>query len=62
MNRPGLGRVAFANCAPPWTSRASGPSGASAAGDLLAPVYGWFAEGFGTVDLLEANALLDTLQ
>jgi hypothetical protein len=61
MNRPGLGRVAFANCAP-RTSRASGPSGASAAGDLLAPVYGWFAEGFGTVDLLEANALLDTLQ
>jgi hypothetical protein len=53
--------VAFANCAP-RTSRASGPSGASAAGDLLAPVYGWFAEGFGTVDLLEANALLDTLQ
>jgi hypothetical protein len=37
-------------------------AGASAAGDLLAPVYGWFAEGFGTADLLAANALLDTLQ
>jgi predicted ATPase len=29
--------------------------------DLLAPVYGWFTEGFGTPDLKEARALLDTL-
>jgi class 3 adenylate cyclase/tetratricopeptide (TPR) repeat protein len=29
--------------------------------DLLAPVYGWFAEGFDTVDLKEAKALLDDL-
>jgi predicted ATPase len=28
---------------------------------LLAPVYGWFTEGFGTPDLQEAKALLDTL-
>jgi predicted ATPase len=27
--------------------------------DLLAPVYGWFTEGFGTLDLKEAKALLD---
>ena len=27
--------------------------------DLLAPVYGWFTEGFGTADLKEAKALLD---
>jgi predicted ATPase len=27
--------------------------------DLLAPVYGWFAEGFDTLDLKEARALLD---
>jgi predicted ATPase len=27
--------------------------------DLLAPVYGWFTEGFGTPDLKEAKALLD---
>ena len=27
--------------------------------DLLAPLYGWFTEGFDTVDLKEANALLD---
>jgi predicted ATPase len=29
--------------------------------DLLAPVYGWFTEGFDTVDLKEAKALLDAL-
>jgi predicted ATPase len=29
--------------------------------DLLAPVYGWFTEGFGTVDLKEAKTLLDRL-
>ena len=29
--------------------------------DLLAPVYGWFTEGFGTLDLKEANKLLDEL-
>jgi class 3 adenylate cyclase/predicted ATPase len=27
--------------------------------DLLAPVYGWFTEGFATKDLIEAKALLD---
>jgi predicted ATPase len=27
--------------------------------DLLAPVYGWFTEGFGTRDLIEAKALLE---
>ena len=26
--------------------------------DLLAPVYGWFTEGFDTLDLKEAKALL----
>jgi predicted ATPase len=29
--------------------------------DLLAPVYGWFTEGFDTLDLKEAKALLDEL-
>jgi predicted ATPase len=29
--------------------------------DLLAPVYGWFTEGFDTLDLIEAKALLDEL-
>ena len=30
--------------------------------DLLAPVYGWFTEGFDTLDLREARALLDELR
>ena len=29
--------------------------------DLLAPVYGWFTEGFDTLDLKEAKTLLDEL-
>ena len=29
--------------------------------DLLAPVYGWFTEGFDTADLKDAKALLDQL-
>ena len=30
--------------------------------DLLAPIHGWFTEGFDTLDLLEAKALLDELR
>jgi class 3 adenylate cyclase/tetratricopeptide (TPR) repeat protein len=30
--------------------------------DLLAPVYGWFTEGFDTADLKEAKTLLDNLR
>ena len=29
---------------------------------LLAPIYGWFTEGFGTADLQEAKVLLDELR
>ena len=29
--------------------------------DRLAPIYGWFTEGFDTADLKEARALLDEL-
>jgi predicted ATPase len=36
-------------------------AGQGAAHGLLAPVYGWFTEGFGTPDLVEAKQLLDTL-
>jgi predicted ATPase len=32
------------------------------AGNLLAPVYSWFTEGFGTPDLKEAKALLAELE
>jgi predicted ATPase len=30
--------------------------------DILAPVYGWFTEGFDTLDLKEAKALLEHLK
>ncbi len=30
--------------------------------DLLAPIYGWFTEGFDTADLKEAKALLGALK
>jgi predicted ATPase len=40
-----------------WADRGEGRR----ARDLLAPVYGWFTEGFGTPDLQEAKALLDAL-
>jgi predicted ATPase len=30
--------------------------------ELLAPVYGWFTEGFDTADLQEAKALLGELE
>jgi predicted ATPase len=33
----------------------------AAARELLAPVYGWFTEGFDTADLKEARALLEAL-
>jgi predicted ATPase len=29
--------------------------------DMLAPIYGWFTEGFDTKDLQEAQALLEEL-
>jgi len=29
--------------------------------ELLAPIYGWFTEGFDTVDLQQAKALLEAL-
>ena len=29
--------------------------------ELLAPIFGWFTEGFDTLDLMEAKALLDEL-
>ena len=30
--------------------------------ELLAPIYGWFTEGFDTADLQEAKALLAALE
>jgi predicted ATPase len=61
--------VARAQQAKSWELRAAmsmarlwhGQGKRDAARDLLAPVYGWFTEGFDTLDLKEAKALLDAL-
>ena len=37
------------------------PGKVQQARELLAPVYGWFTEGFDTRDLKEAKALLEEL-
>jgi hypothetical protein len=42
----------------PWRSQGK----VSEARELLAPVYGWFTEGFDTRDLKEAKALLEELR
>ncbi len=49
---------AFVSLARLWRDRGK----QQAALDLLASVYGWFTEGFDTLDLKEAKALLDTLE
>jgi predicted ATPase len=41
----------------PWRDQGK----AQQARELLAPVYGWFTEGFDTSDLKEAKSLLDEL-
>ena len=61
--------VALQQQAKSWELRAAtslarlwqGQGKAREAHDLLAPVYGWFTEGFDTADLKEAKALLDKL-
>ena len=40
-----------------WQGQDKGSEGRA----LLAPVYGWFSEGFDTADLKDAKALLDEL-
>jgi predicted ATPase len=41
--------------------RPSRPRSSASETTLLAPVYGWFTEGFNTRDLKEAKALLEQL-
>jgi predicted ATPase len=41
-----------------WAEQGEGNKGY----DLLAPIYGWFTEGFDTPDLKDAKALLDALR
>ncbi len=53
----GHGRRAVTRLARLWHSQGK----TTEARDLLAPVYGWFTEGFDTADLKEAKALLEEL-
>ena len=55
--------ASFSSCVPPPASLASGMIRASAPQprDLLAPIYGWFTEGFDTPVLQDAKTLLDEL-
>jgi predicted ATPase len=48
---------AATNLARLWSDRGRNAE----ARDLLAPIYGWFTEGFDTLDLKEAKSLLDAL-
>ena len=48
-----------ARCHEPRTPLARGK--VQQARELLAPVYGWFTEGFDTRDLKDAKALLEQL-
>ena len=62
-HRPRASRRNPWSCAPrpasPGCGRDQGKR--AEAHDLLAPVYGWFTEGFDTADLKDAKALLDEL-
>ena len=51
------------SCAPrrAWPGCGGEQGRRAEARELLAPVYGWFTEGFDTADLKEAKALLDGL-
>ncbi len=50
-------RIEPASLASLWQSHGK----ATEAHDLLAPVYGWFTEGFDAADLKEGRVLLDGL-
>jgi len=54
MPLPRRGRFGNGGCRP--------RTGCEWLGGLLAPVYGWFTEGFDTLDLKQAKTLLDELE
>ena len=56
--RQALGAARHDQPRPAWAR--AGP--ARRGHDLLAPVYGWFTEGFDTADLKDARALLEELR
>jgi predicted ATPase len=56
-NKRNLGNSASMSMARFWRDKGKPQQ----ARELLAPVYGWFTEGFDTRDLKEAKALLEEL-
>ena len=58
---PGFHRGPYGHCRPngPVVVAPGAPVVVAPAPELLAPIYGWFTEGFDTRDLKEAKALLD---
>jgi predicted ATPase len=46
------------NCAPRASAIVGRTGRRAEASDVLAPVYGWFTQGFDAADLIEAKALL----
>ena len=57
--RPAAGRFSFVRLGHSYSVQYSCSQSKSCL--LFAPVYGWFTEGFDTLDLREAKALLDEL-
>ena len=51
----------FSESGPPTMDCIISQGKTNEARDLLAPLYGWFTEGFDTTDLQDAKALLDEL-
>jgi hypothetical protein len=58
VSRPNPGSYARP---PAWPTCGQRQGQRTEAYELLAPVYGWFTEGFDTADLQEAKALLEEL-
>ena len=54
-------RMLELRCTPTLARALVEGGGRREARDLLAPVYGWFTEGFDTADLKDAKAVLDAL-
>ena len=58
---PAASKVMGAACGDEHGAASGAQNKVQQARELLAPVYGWFTEGFDTLDLREAKALLDEL-
>ncbi len=53
--------LGFSESGPPTLDCIISQGKTNEARDLLAPLYGWFTEGFDTADLKEAEALIERM-